>query len=67
MSLVIAIVAWAALAFVVFVCVLLVDEDVNHWNWSGNGPSAFAYARFFLLSGFIAAIPVAGVAWLLTH
>ena len=64
----VALLVWAVLAFVIFFFVLLLDEDVNHWNWRrDNGPSALAYTRFVLLSGILAAIPVAGLFWLLAR
>ena len=55
------VVLWAALFFVA----LLVDEDVNHWNWPGDGgPGARATALMATWTGAISGVVAALLWWL---
>lgn len=45
-----------------FVAASLVDEDVNHWDWTGSGPGARTKMRMGALTGLAALVP-AGAIW----
>lgn len=58
-------VLWAAY----FVVALLIDEDLNHWDWPGdNGPGFAANLRMVVVSGIAAVlsvgVPTALILWL---
>ena len=60
---------FAALWFVFFLGIALIDEDVNHWTWpSDGGPGRSAHLRMLCASGLVAlgvvALGVGLVAWL---
>lgn len=60
-------VVFTACWFAFFVASLLVDEDVNHWNWpTDGGPGLLTNLRMLLLSGLAAAAPAAAT-WALIH
>ena len=68
-GLVVVVLIWAVLTFGIFMVVLLIDEDQNHWFWPPDreGPGAVAEIRFVLLSAVVAAVPVASVTWWLNR
>ena len=57
---------WLVIAIVAFILIALVDEDVNHWEWEGDGPSLATNLRFVLYSALIATAIVGGAAFLLS-
>ena len=59
-------IAWIVLAVSLVVVRLLVDEDVNSFNWpSDEGPGGWITAWIVVSSAILAAIPAGGLAWLL--
>lgn len=63
----VAVVCWLVLAFGLFFCWRLVDEDVNHWNWpeGREGPALWKELVAGAASLLIAGTVVAGVAALI--
>jgi hypothetical protein len=49
--------------FLGYFVALLIDEDLNHWDWpKDDGPGLIANVRMASLTGLIAAMPV-GLVW----
>ena len=48
---------WVCCSFVVFFVASLVDEDVNHWSWTGNGPAPSRTVALIAAALAVGAIP----------
>ena len=59
-----ALAAFAVLWFILFMAGLLMDEDVNHWDWpTDTGPGRRVEARIAGVAALLAAVPCALVYW----
>lgn len=57
--------AWVVVFFGCYWIAALIDEDVNHWEWDGPGPSWGTTARQVVIAGLIATTAVAAGAFVL--